>query len=147
MPLDPNRWTLKTQEAVTGASDLARKRSHPEVTPDHLLAALLGQEDGVVLPTLQKAGVAPASLRNRVEDALGKIPRAYGTSDPRLGREVSDVINRAEQEREGLRDDYLSTEHLLLAMADRVGLTHDQLLAVLREVRGSHRVTSQTPEG
>ncbi len=147
MPLDPNRWTLKTQDALASASDLARQRSHPEVTPDHLLAALLGQEGGVVLPTLQKAGVAPASLRNRIEDALGKVPRAYGTADPHLSRAVSDVLNRAEQEREGLRDDYLSTEHLLLAMADRVGVSRDQLLDVLKEVRGSHRVTTQSPEG
>ncbi len=147
MPLDPNRWTLKTQEALGNASELARQRSHPEVTPDHLLAALLGQEDGVVLPTLQKAGVAPASLRNKVDGALSKVPRAYGTSDPQLSRDVRDVLNNADQEREGLHDEYLSTEHLLLAMADRVGVSRNQLLEVLKDVRGSHRVTSQTPEG
>jgi ATP-dependent Clp protease ATP-binding subunit ClpB len=146
MALDPNRWTLKTQEAFAAALDLARQRSHPEVTPDHLLAALLGQEDGVVLPTLQRAGVTLLALRNRVEEALGKLPRAYGGAEPQLSRATRDVLEAADREREGLRDEYLSTEHILLAMADHVGTTRDQLLAVLKEVRGSHRVTSQNPE-
>jgi ATP-dependent Clp protease ATP-binding subunit ClpB len=144
--MDPNRWTLKTQEAIQGALDLARQRSHPEVTPDHLLAALLGQEDGVVLPTLQRAGLAPLTLRNRVEEALAKLPRAYGGADPHLSRDSRDVLNAADQEREGLHDEYLSTEHLLLAMAGRVGLDRNDLLTVLKDVRGSHRVTSQNPE-
>ena len=146
MPLDPNRWTMKTQQAVATALDLARTRNHPEVTPEHLLAALLGQEDGVVLPTLQRAGVAPLAIRNRVEDALVNLPRAYGGADPQLSRETRDVLAAADQEREGLHDEYLSTEHLLLAMADKVGVSREDLLNVLREVRGSHRVTSQTPE-
>src|SRR5439155_645714 len=68
MALDPNRWTLKTQEAFQAAFDQARARNHPEVTPDHLLAALLGQEEGVVLPMLQRAGVAPLTVRNRTEE-------------------------------------------------------------------------------
>ena len=146
MAMDPNRWTLKTQEAITASVELARARSHPEVTPDHLVAALLGQEDGVVLPTLQRAGLAPLTLRNRVENALANLPRAYGGADPVLSRDSRDVLNAADQEREGLHDEYLSTEHLLLAMADRVGLKREDLLTVLKDVRGSHRVTSQNPE-
>jgi ATP-dependent Clp protease ATP-binding subunit ClpB len=146
VPLDPNRWTLKTQEAIAAALELARQRSHPEVTPDHLLAALLTQEDGVVLPTLQRAGLAPLALRNRVEDALAALPRAYGGAEPQLSRDARDVLAAADQERERLHDEYLSTEHLLLAMADNVGLSRSQLLEVLKEVRGSHRVTSQNPE-
>jgi ATP-dependent Clp protease ATP-binding subunit ClpB len=146
VPLDPNRWTLKTQEALAGAVELARQRSHPEVTPDHLLAALLGQEGGVVLPTLQRAGITPLTLRNKVESALASLPRAYGGAEPQLSREARDVLDAADQEREGLHDEYLSTEHLLLAMAKRVGLSRDELLDVLRQVRGSHRVTSQNPE-
>ncbi|MEW6154053.1 MAG: AAA family ATPase [Actinomycetota bacterium] len=146
MALDPNRWTLKTQEAVQAAVELARQRSHPEVTPDHVLSALLGQEAGVVLPTLQRAGVSPPTLRNKVEDALAKLGRAYGGADPQISRETRDLLNQADQEREGLHDEYISTEHLLLAMAERIGVTREDLLNVLREVRGSHRVTSQNPE-
>src|SRR5947209_8112653 len=146
VPLDPNRWTLKTQEAFVSATELARQRSHPEVTPDHLLLALLGQEDGVVLPTLQRAGVTPLSLRNRIENGLAALPRAYGGADPELSRDSRDVLAAADQEREGLHDEYLSTEHLLLAMAGKVGVSREQLLEVLRQVRGSHRVTTQNPE-
>ncbi|MFN2505720.1 MAG: ATP-dependent Clp protease ATP-binding subunit [Acidimicrobiales bacterium] len=144
--MDPNRWTLKTQEAFASAQELARQRSHPEVTPDHILSALLGQEEGVVLPTLQKAGITPLALRNKVEDALSSLPRAYGGAEPHLSRDTRDVLHAADQEREGLHDEYLSTEHLLLAMAGRVGVGREELLNVLREVRGSHRVTSQSPE-
>ncbi|HEX2073103.1 MAG TPA: AAA family ATPase [Geodermatophilus sp.] len=142
---DPNRWTRKTQEAVQQAIELARTDAHPEVTPDHLLAALLGQQDGVVLPLLQKAGVAIPSLRNRVTDALDRLPHAYG-SEPQIGRELRAAMEQADREREQLGDEYLSTEHLLLAVADRVGLSREQLLAGLQQVRGSHRVTSQDPE-
>ncbi len=146
MPLDPNRWTLKTQEAVSAAIDLARARNHPEVTPEHLLAALLGQEDGVVLPTLTKAGVAPLALRNRVEAALSKLPSAYGGADPNLSRETRDALDAADRERSQFGDEYLSTEHILLAINELVGVSREDLLNVLREVRGSHRVTSQNPE-
>jgi ATP-dependent Clp protease ATP-binding subunit ClpB len=145
MSLDPNRWTLKTQEAVNAAVEQARSASNPEVTPDHLLGALLGQSEGVVLPILQKVGLAPTSLRNEVDDALAKLPHAYG-GESRMGKALRDSLDAADAARAELHDEYLSTEHLLLAMADRVGATRDQLLEALREVRGSHRVTSQNPE-
>ncbi len=155
MALDPNRWTLKTQEAFAAAVEAARTRSHPEVTPDHLLSALVGQTDGVVLPTLQRAGVAPLALRNRIEEALARLPRAYGGAEPRLSREANAVLEAADGERAALGDEYLSTEHLLLALASpaggptaaRLGVDREALLGVLREVRGSHRVTTQSPEG
>src|SRR3954454_17582703 len=146
MPLDPNRWTLKTQEAFQAALDNARVRSHPEVTPDHLLAALLGQEEGVVLSVLQRAGVAPLTIRNRTEDALARLPKAYGGNEPQLSRATRDLLEEADRERAELHDEYLSAEHLLLAMADKVGISRDDLLNILRDVRGSHRVTSQNPE-
>src|SRR5947208_11042403 len=145
MALDPNRWTLKTQEAFQADIDNARARSHPEVTPDHLLAALLGQEEGVVLSVLQRAGVAPLTVRNRVEDALDRLPKAYGGAEPQLSRATRDLIETADQERTELHDEYLSTEHLLLALADKVGVSREDLLNVLREVRGRHAVTSQNP--
>jgi len=146
MAFDPNRWTLKTQEAVQAAVELARARNNPEVTPEHLLAALLGQEDGVVLPTLTKAGVVPAALRNRTEAALATLAQAYGGSEPRFSRQTRDTLDAADRERTQFGDEYLSTEHILLALTDLVGVAREDLLGVLREVRGSHRVTGQNPE-
>jgi ATP-dependent Clp protease ATP-binding subunit ClpB len=145
MALDPNRWTLKTQEAFNSALQLARSNSNPEVTPDHLLLALLGQEEGVVLPILQKVGKTPLALRNDAEEAIGRLPKAYG-GESRLGRELQELLERADEFRTELHDEYLSTEHLLVTLADRVGVPRDELLAALQQVRGSHRVTSQNPE-
>ncbi|MEZ5143097.1 MAG: Clp protease N-terminal domain-containing protein [Acidimicrobiales bacterium] len=145
MPLDPNRWTLKTQEAFNAAVELARANNNPEVTPDHVLAALLGQEEGVVLPILQKVGKAPLALRNQVADAVEQLPKAYG-GETRLGKATNELLDQADQFRQDLHDEYLSTEHLLLALADEVGATREELLQALQQVRGSHRVTSQNPE-
>ena len=145
MALDPNRWTLKTQEAVNSAVEAGAPSSHPEVTPDHLLAALLRQEEGVVLPILEKVGTPPLVLRNRADEALAKLPKAYG-GESRLGREFQAVLDTADEARLELHDEYLSTEHLLLALADKLGVSRDDLLTALREVRGSHRVTNQNPE-
>jgi ATP-dependent Clp protease ATP-binding subunit ClpB len=143
--LNPERWTLKTQEAFTAATELAKARNNPEVTIDHLLAALLGQQDGVVLPILQRVGVNPLSLRNQVDDAIGRLPRAYG-SEVRVARELRDLLEVGDAARNELSDEYLSTEHLLMALADRIKVPREQLLAALREVRGSHRVVDQNPE-
>ena len=145
MSLNPDRWTNKTQEAFTAATETAKARNNPEVTPDHLLAALLGQSEGVVLPILQRVGVNQLSLRNQVDEAIAKLPRAYG-SDVRVSRDLRELLERADAVRVELSDEYLSTEHLLLALADRLKLSREQLLNALREVRGSHRVTDQNPE-
>jgi ATP-dependent Clp protease ATP-binding subunit ClpB len=145
MALDPNRWTLKTTEAFSAATESARAASHPEVVPAHLLTALLGQEEGIILPMLHKVGIDVPSARNRAADALGKLPNAYG-SDPQLSKELREVLDDADQLREDLTDEYLSTEHLLLALDKALGVDRETLLGALREVRGSHRVTSQTPE-
>jgi ATP-dependent Clp protease ATP-binding subunit ClpB len=146
MALDPNRWTLKTQEAMQAAIERARRENHPEVAPDHLLSALLAQPEGVVLPTLEKAGVPARTLIVQVDERLARLPKAYGGAEPTLSREARDVLDEADKVRADLRDDYLSTEHLLLAMADTVGASREDLLTVLRDIRGSHRVTSQSPE-
>jgi ATP-dependent Clp protease ATP-binding subunit ClpB len=145
MALDPNRWTLKVQEAFSSAIDAAKAASNPEVTPDHLLAALLGQGEGIVLPMLQRLGKEPLPLRNQVNEALAKLPRAYG-SEARLSRELNAAFDAADAARTELHDEYLSTEHLLLALADRLGVTREDVLAAMQAVRGSHRVTSQNPE-
>jgi len=145
MALDPNRWTQKTQEAISRAVETAKAESNPEVTPDHLLASLLGQEEGIVLPILQRVGLAPFSVRNAADDAIAKLPKAYG-SESRMSRDLQQVMEAADRERAELHDEYLSTEHLLLALVDHLDIEREQLLAALQEVRGSHRVTSQNPE-
>ncbi|MGY2080250.1 ATP-dependent Clp protease ATP-binding subunit [Modestobacter sp. SYSU DS0657] len=142
---EPQRWTRRSQEAVQAAVERARADSHPEVTPDHLVAALLAQEDGVVLPLLQRAGVPLPAVRDRVQEQLDRLPHAYG-SEAQLGRELREVLQRADGEREQLGDEYLSSEHLLLATADRLGVPREQLLGALQQVRGSHRVTSPEAE-
>jgi len=156
MTLDPNTWTHKTREAVEFALASAREHSNPEATPDHLLAALLRQEDGVVLPIVAKVGIEPVILRNAADEAVASLPVAQGT-DTRPSRDFVALFDAADGERRDLTDEYLSTEHLLLALFDadqkrpiaerRFGeLTREQLLAALAEVRGSRRVTSQNPE-
>jgi ATP-dependent Clp protease ATP-binding subunit ClpB len=144
--LDANRWTQKTQEAVGAALADAKARHNPETTPDHLLMALIGQEGTAVLPVLTKVGVATLPLRNRVEDALGKLPHSYGGDSGAMSRDARDLMERADRERQNLSDEYLSVEHVLLALAARVGVARDDLLDAIRQVRGSHRVTSQNPE-
>jgi ATP-dependent Clp protease ATP-binding subunit ClpB len=146
VPIDTNRWTQKTQEAFSAAVADARARNNPEVTPDHLLLALLGQEGTAVLPVLARVGVAALPLRNKLEESLSKLPRSFGGENASLSREGRDVLERAGHERDKLGDEYLSVEHILLALAKRVGVSYDDLLAALKEVRGSHRVTSQNPE-
>jgi ATP-dependent Clp protease ATP-binding subunit ClpB len=146
MAIDANRWTLRTQEAFSGAVENARAENHPEVTPDHLLAALVGQPEGLALPLLARAGVEPGSFANRLREHVASLPKAYGSAEPQLSRETRDAIDAADALRREMGDEYLSVEHLLLAMAERIGVSRDRLLAALREVRGSHRVTSQTPE-
>jgi ATP-dependent Clp protease ATP-binding subunit ClpB len=106
---------------------------------------MLGQDDTVVLPVLAKVGVAPLTVRNRLESVIAKLPRSYG-SEAQMGRDLRDAMERADGERSTLGDEYLSIEHLLLALADLVGVSREDLLEALKEVRGSHRVTSQNPE-
>jgi ATP-dependent Clp protease ATP-binding subunit ClpB len=146
MAFDPNRWTLKTQEALRDAMALAKASNHAEVTSDHLLSAALSQDGGVAIPLLDRLGVAPLSARNKIAESLAKIPKTYGGGDPSLSRELSQAFEEADKTRKEMGDEYLSMEHLLIALVDRLGIGRDDLLQALREVRGSHRVTSQNPE-
>jgi ATP-dependent Clp protease ATP-binding subunit ClpB len=146
MPLDPKRWTLKTTEAVQAAVESARASHHAEVGPEHLLLAALGQEGGVAIPLLDHLGMSPLAVRNNLEERLGRLPKSYGGTDPALSRELNDAFDRAESARKDMGDEYLSVEHLMLALADRLGVSRDDLLGALREIRGSHRITSQNPE-
>ncbi|HEV3136192.1 MAG TPA: ATP-dependent chaperone ClpB [Acidimicrobiia bacterium] len=158
MPLDPNRFTRKTGEALQSAQALAREQNHSQVTPEHLLAALVSQPEGVVLPVLERVGVPAKTVRDRVEEALQNLPKVYGQTaqQAQLSQDSYRILEAADQERTGLDDDYLSTEHLLLAMTELtggvgdllrgLGVTHDSVLTALKDVRGSHRVTSENPE-
>ncbi len=146
MTINPDRWTLKTQEAFSSAVDRARAGHNPEVTPEHVLAAILDQADGIAGPVLTRVGVEPAVVRDRINGELARLPQAIGGEEPAVNRALRDVLTAADTQRTDMGDEYLSVEHLMLAMADRIGVDRDQLLDALRDVRGSHRVTSQNPE-
>ena len=107
MTLDPNRWTTKTQEAFSGAMESARHLSHPEVTPNHLLAALVGQPDTLVLPLLQALERNPSSVRSANEAAIDKLSKAYG-GEARMSRELLAVMDSADEVKTELGDKYVS---------------------------------------
>jgi ATP-dependent Clp protease ATP-binding subunit ClpB len=154
----PERLTVKAQEAFRDAIGLARSRGNPVVNDAHLFAALLAQGEGVVQPLLQKAGLNRAALSDAVERELGRFPSQSGNgAEPTLSRELGQVFERAEREAKGLGDAYVSTEHLLVALVEEkgtaargivtgLGLDADDLRSALAAVRGSHRVTDQSPE-
>ncbi len=146
MAFDPKKWTAKTNEAFSAAIDQAKSLNNPELTPDHVLAALMRQDDTIVPVVVQKLGLAPLMLRNQADERVAGLPRAYGGGEPRLSRELNNVIEMGERYQKDLRDDYLSVEHLLLAMNQRLGVGSEELLQALRDVRGSHRVTTPNPE-
>jgi ATP-dependent Clp protease ATP-binding subunit ClpB len=152
--MQQDRFTIKSQEAVAAAQRLASESSNPELAPPHLLAALLEQDDGVVVPVLQRLGEDIASARARAAEAIGKLPRLSGNTIPdvRPSKEFVWVMQQAEREATGLSDEYISTEHFLLALADSKSGVSDLLperavlLSAISEVRGPHRVTSPNPE-
>ncbi|HKT58840.1 MAG TPA: ATP-dependent chaperone ClpB [Gemmatimonadales bacterium] len=156
--LRPERLTIKAQEAFRDAGELARRRGNPVVNDAHLLAALIAQPEGVVQPLLQKAGVNVTGLAAEVERELDRFPRQEGgTAEPSFSRELQRIFDRADADAGKLGDTYISTEHLLIAMAEEKGtalrnilsaqkLSTDDLRRALEEVRGSHRVTDQSPE-
>ncbi len=143
--MDQSRWTQKTREAIETAVAMAKRAANAEVTREHLALALLGQADGVTLPLLEKLQVPSAALRNRFLDATSKLPKSYG-GETNFSRNLGDALDRADRERQEMKDDYLSVEHLLLAMTDLFGIKRERLLEALTEIRGSQRVTSDNPE-
>ena len=146
MALDPKKWTVKTQEAVSAAVDQAKGLANPQLTADHLLVAIAAQDGTVATPLLAKLGQSPGMVRDRAQTAVDKLPRAHGGDEPRMDRELSNVFENAEKYRKDLRDDFLSVEHLLLAMNQKLGVGSEEMLQALRDVRGSHRITDQNPE-
>jgi ATP-dependent Clp protease ATP-binding subunit ClpB len=153
--MQPDRFTIKSQEAVAGAQRLASEGRNPEVTPPHLLLALLEQgSDGLVVPVLQKLGADVDGIIARTHEAIEALPKLSGDdeADVRPAQSFVRTLQRAEKESTGLGDEYISAEHILLALADKgSGLAdllpdRDTLLKAINEVRGPHRVTSPNPE-
>ncbi|HEY6694259.1 MAG TPA: ATP-dependent Clp protease ATP-binding subunit, partial [Solirubrobacteraceae bacterium] len=147
MQLD--RFTIKSQEALQAAIRLAADRRSTETAPPHLLLALLDQEGGIVVPVLRKVGADPAAIRSETGGAIDRLPTiTAGAREPSTSRELLDVLRAAEREAGKLQDEYISTEHLLLALSEAVeGLPpHDEIAEAVKQVRGPHRVTDQSPE-
>ncbi len=155
--MDINKLTLRSQEALAAAQRLVTDRNHQVLEPEHLMHALLSTTDGVVFGLVQRLGVAPGTLRDRVDQILSRIPQVYGArEDTRIGPATAKVLEEAFREAQALKDEYVSTEHLLLGLVGHPGklapifsefrITRDALLSALVEVRGTQRVTSATPE-
>src|SRR5688572_17831832 len=150
-----DKFTIKAQEAVVRAQEIAQQRDHSEILPLHLLAALLAEEEGVVLPLLQKIGADMTKIAGNVSVQLDALPRATGTQIG-MNRATQDVFQQAQKEADRLKDEYVSTEHLLLGLAkvksetqsmlSGAGVSYDAILAALRDIRGGQRVTDQNPE-
>src|SRR5438876_1600177 len=156
--IQPDRLTVKAAEALQQAAALARSKGNPVVNDAHLFYALLQQEEGIVVPLLQKAGLNVTQLQAETEREIERFPKqSGGGAEPTLARELSRVLDRADEDAKALGDAYVSTEHLLLALAEEKGTSARQLLsaqgvsrkdllAALEGVRGAHRVTAQEPE-
>ncbi len=153
-----NKYTEKAQEAIVAAQQLAEGDGNPEITPEHVLLALLEQREGIVPGIVRKVNADPAALASVVREELQKLPRAHGGSQVGLSARLRQVTTAAEQEAGRLKDEYVSTEHLFVAIAaeggrapaarilQSRGITRDTILQALTSIRGSQRVTSQNPE-
>ncbi|MCK4272230.1 type VI secretion system ATPase TssH, partial [bacterium] len=152
------KLTIKAQEAVQAAQILAEEHGHQQLEPEHLLIALVRQADGVVGPIMRKLGVDPALVEERMEGQLNKFPRISGSGLDQvyISSRLKQVLNVARQEAEQIRDEYVSVEHLLIALAHTegpvgellqgFGINKDTILKVLVDIRGTQRVTDQNPE-
>jgi len=158
MAIKWDRLTVKSQEAVQAASGHAAENGNPEVLPLHLMAALLEDREGVVIPVLEKVGVPVEQLLSGVNSAIAKLPKVQGGGQPGMSAALQKVLEQGFKEAESFKDDYVSTEHLLLALSKAkndpvqlalaaLGGTHEAILKALSAVRGSQRVTDQNPEG
>jgi len=151
-----DKLTLKAQEAVQRAQERAADAGNPQIEPMHLLAALLDEQEGVVRPLLEAIGVNQHQLRQMITAELSRLPKASGGAPPGLGSEASRILEAAQQAAPEMKDEFVSTEHLLLALARTKSKAQDtlklnavgekELLAALQKIRGSARVTDQTPE-
>ncbi len=153
-----DKFTIKAQEGVLAAQELAREHGHQQLMPEHLLDTLLQQTEGVVQPLMRKVGTDPTQLSHQIREEVEKFPKiSGGSSDVYLSQRMKQIFQRAQKEADKLKDEYVSTEHLLLALADekpgeaskvlkRAGATREAIMKALVGIRGSHRVTDQNPE-
>ena len=151
------KMTVKAQEAIQGAKEVAASHENQQVEPVHLLAALITQADGVVSPLLARLGIRSELLMQELEREMGRLPKVTGFAQQNMSRALNDVLERAFKEAENFKDEYVSTEHMFLAIAGRdrdpagqllkrQGASHEAILQALTSLRGSQRVTSQNPE-
>jgi ATP-dependent Clp protease ATP-binding subunit ClpB len=155
-----DKFTVKAQEAVQRANELASEHGNPELAPLHLLAALVEDKEGIVAPVLEKIGIGPQSVLSDVYKEIEKLPKVSGSAgaqQPSMSSQVNQLLEKAFKEADGFKDEYVSTEHILLALTSlkrdpaqellaRYGATHDAILKALTAVRGSQRITDQNPE-
>ena len=154
--MDLNKFTEKAQQAVTGAQKLAARMNHQNLDAEHVLLALLDQEKGLAAAILNKAGVSVDAITVKVQRDLEKVPRVTGDAEPRVTSRFIKLVGAAEDEARKLKDEYVSVEHVLLALVEdagtagqtlkQFGVSRERLLKALQEVRGNQRVTSQNPE-
>jgi len=156
-----DKFTVKAQEAVQRANELASEHGNPELAPVHLLAALVEDREGIVSPVLEKIGIGPQAVLSDVYKEIEKLPKVSGTSganQPSMSSQVNQLLEKSFKEADTFKDEYVSTEHMLLALTSlkrdpaqelltRHGATHDAILKALTAVRGSQRITDQNPEG
>ncbi len=152
-----DKFTIKAQEALQGTQDVAGRFGNQQLEPLHLLLALLEQSEGIVPAILERLGATPASVSQEAEKALERLPKVGGTADHYLSPALKEILDQAAKETEPFKDEFVSTEHLLLALAKkkndpagqilaRLGVSHDAILKALVAIRGSQRVTDQNPE-
>ncbi len=154
----PDRFTIKAQEGMAGAQRIAAEGNNQEIAPEHLLSALLGQDEGIVGPILKKVGADPELVRRDLAAAIEKMPKVYGAAEAGgyMSRDLKRVVDIAFKEMDRLKDEFVSTEHLLVGITDvdskageilaSNGVTKDNVYKALVEIRGTQRVTDQTPE-
>ena len=154
-----NKYTEKAREAVATAIELAQKNNNPQLEPEHFLVVLVEQREGIVPELLRKMSVDPATVARGARERLNKLPQAYGGAQPGMSPRLKLVTDRAQAEADRLKDEYVSTEHLFVAIADESGrspsaellkhhaVTRDRIFQALAGVRGSQRITNENPEG
>ncbi len=155
-----DKFTVKAQEAIQRANELAGEHGNSELAPLHLLAALVEDKEGIVAPVLEKIGIGPQAVLSDLYKEIEKLPKVSGTSgaqQPSMSSQINQVLEKSFKEADTFKDEYVSTEHMLLALTDlkrdpaqqllaRYGATHDAILKALTAVRGSQRITDQNPE-
>src|SRR6185436_625934 len=157
--MNNKKYTEKAREAVAAAVEHATQQNNPQLEPEHLLVALVAQPDGIIPELLRKMGADPAAVLRDATDLSKKAPSAYGGAQPGIGPRFKLVTDQAQAEADRLKDDYVSTEHLFIAIADesgrspaaqllkKLGISRDAVALALKGIRGSQRITNENPEG